>query len=1164
MARPWSDATARWWVTREEAGFSPTGYESYSFMTPRWSDDAWEPHDNSVMTIAEGSALLDADGNLAIDADLAQLAKSLERGPQRVTLEVEVNDVDAQAVTSRASTRIESADHYVGVSASTTLADKGETVDVDIVALTPEGKPAPNEAITVRWIARDWITRRVPAAGGGMTWESEHHDRTLSERRVQSALTPVRTSFVTGDGGVYWIEVEGKDAKGRVVRARQSVWVSGDGASWREDDRGHIQLVAGKPSWKVGENARFIVQSPFETAQALLTVEANGVIWRDSRVLTGSGPLVEIPVSDTMMPNAFVSVVLIGKLKGSDKAEVRIGYTEMQVDTDQRRLDVTVTPDQARRRPGETVTVKLAVHDKAGNPRPAHVTFMAVDEGVLSLTGYHTPDPHEAFYKERSLAISTSESRRSMWSGLAVDDGMKSEWGGGGEGGEATNYRAAFATTAAFMPDVAVGPDGKAEVSFKLPDNLTKFRLMAVAVSEDGAFGNGQSDLEVSKPLLVRPGLPRFLSVGDRFDARAIVQALEAEHAGDVDVELAVSGPVVIDGAATQRMSASAKATPVTFTARATEPGVATFAFKVTSKGASSGVADAVEVSIPVTWPAAKRSASSAGVVAPTSTRETTTLKVPEWVRDDVGGVTVTLTSTRLGELLPGLDYLLQYPYGCVEQTTGGTLPLIAMTELQSNLELPGMTKDEVKVRAQAGIDRLRTMQTWSGGLSYWPGETSPHPWGSVYAGMALVRGSKLGLDVPASVIERLSNYLRDVLRDQAASAQQEWHSELSVVKPFAAYVLALAGTPEPSFNAAMFAAHDKLPDFGKLLLALAITESHGERAMAEKLIDEVVANVRVDGERATLVREEDHYWYSTMDSDVRSLALLAMALQAVRPDDALIPKVQKGLLDARRGGRWESTQDNAFAVLALAKTFLASERPDAKFTAKVELDGQTWLETSMSGSDAGAKTVTLPMYLARKADGKQLVITREGDAAPMYFSLTFDYTPKEVPTKAISRGFGIERRYRIADGPHKGQVIDAAQANQAVQAGDTVQVDLLIEAPTVRRYVAIDDPLPAGFEPVTLDFATARASAETLPEPDERWRQTSGEWVFNHSEQRDDRVVLFSDMMPAGRHRYTYLARATTQGEFLAPAARVHEMYHPEVFAQTPASAVHVVASLP
>ena len=570
---PMADAGARWWVSRADASFAPAGYDDYVFEVPSWSDYEWEPEDSSVAVVASGDGTLDAEGRMQVDADFTAIAPELAKGPQQLTLEVEVTDVDQQVVTGRGSLRIESADHYLGVRASTTFAGIDEAVEVDAIALSPEGAPVAKAPFELRWIRRTWETRQVTTAGGGLSWESTSKDEVLDRKSLVSGTAPVHASFAPKSSGLYWIEVEGKDAKGRGMKARESVWVWGDGGSWAENDQGHVELIAAQKTWKVGDTARFVVQSPFPAAQALITVESSGVIWKDVRTVTGSAPLIEIPVSDAMQPNAYVSVVLIGVPKRAEaEAEVRLGYARLEVDTDDKRLEVAVEPDAPRHAPGERMRVKLRLQDAAGRPAAGQVTFMAVDEGVLSLTGYRTPDPHAAFFAERALATGLRGDDRQLWSRLVADDGMKSDWGGGGEGGEATNYRSAFATTAAFLPDVVIGDNGETEISFDLPDNLTTFRLMAVAADEAGRFGKGESKVEVAKPLIVRPGLPRFLSVGDTFDARAVVQALDPELSGAVDVALSVSGPVQLTGVDRVQIAAGAKATPVAFAARATEP----------------------------------------------------------------------------------------------------------------------------------------------------------------------------------------------------------------------------------------------------------------------------------------------------------------------------------------------------------------------------------------------------------------------------------------------------------------------------------------------------------------------------------------------------------------------------------------------------------------
>ncbi|MCC6623259.1 MAG: hypothetical protein IT385_18515 [Deltaproteobacteria bacterium] len=1152
---PMGGASVQWWASRAEASFAAKGFEGFTFdARDRW-DYWWEPEGTSTAEVGRGSAKLDDQGFATLEIPLGEI--DLSTGPQRIDLEAEVTDVDQQTATGRAGVRVESADVYTGVSLATSFAGTSETIAGSVIALAAaDGKPVEGVTMKVRWLRRLWSHERYEAAGGGSDTSNTTNELEVQALDVTSAASPVPVSFQPPVAGLYYLEVSATDAKGKTTKARDHVWVWGDGASWQADES-IVQLIPEKDAYGPGETARIIIQSPFLEAKALVTVEKSGVIWKRVLDVKGTAPVLEIPITGDMQPNAYVGVILLGhKTVGTAQIQIpesRVGYTRFSVSTDDKRLAVSVAGERDSYLPGEKVKTTIKLADHQGKPLSGLVTFMAVDEGVLSLTGYKTPDPHAKFFAERPLAVSTADSRKRVWAKMTpLEDGMKSDWGGDGDSGEATNYRRAFATTAAFLPDVEVGPSGTAELEFELPDNLTTFRLMAVAATTDGRFGRAESKVEVKKPLLVRPGLPRFLSAGDEFEARATVQAVDPALAGPVEVSITTAGPIELAGPVTQTVQLTpGRALPVTFKAIAKSPGTARIGFRVRSPASGQGGkdADAVEIDVPIQWPSVVRRASLTGQVAKSATRVEHPLQIPDFVREDVGGLTVTLYSSQLSELIPSLHYLMTYPYGCVEQTTGGTLPLVALRELMGDFALPGIDNKTVLARAQAGLDRIRTMQTWSGGIAYWPGESNPHPWGSVYAGMALVKASKMpGLNVPAASIERLVGYLKTILRGQAAAGHSEWLEEIDAVKPFAAYVLALAGASEPSYHTTMFEQRASLPDFGKVLLAMAVHESKGDAKMADTLLDEVIKTVREDGDRASIKRSNDaRYYWSTMDSDLRTTALLLMALSDIRPTSPLVAKLAKGVLAERKNGEWVSTQENAFAAISLGRYFTQAEKSPGTWQATVRIGDRVWLQAELTGTKLEPATITLPMDEARKATGQKLSITREGDRGPIFYTLGFAYAPKEIPKVPYDKGFTIERSIVYAAGPKAGQPVTD------VVAGDLVKVDLTIRTPEVRRYVAVDDPLPAALEPVTLDFATtAKAYATAIGE-----RKSDDEWywdepvTFNHVEQKDDRVTLFADYMDEGEHTHSYLARATTTGKFFGPAPRVHEMYHPDVAGQ-------------
>jgi hypothetical protein len=554
---PMSGATMRWWVHRRPASFSPSTFPGFTFGLDPWLDDIENRDESSSRILASDTVKLDAEGvaELVAAIDLtggegAELDRSWA-----VELEVEVADADAQVSATRRKVRVDPADFHVGVRVTDSFGAVGQPVNVELVAVDADGLALAGKALTLELIRRTWTSKVEKDAAGHETWRSERVETVLETRELSSDAAPITVTFVPEGAGTHLVRVKGADGDGRVTRATAAVWVSGRDASWAMENDGSVPLVAARPSWTPGETARFIAQSPFEKASALVTVETSRVLWQKRVSLTGRAPLLEIPVDASMAPNAFVSVTLVGQdgedgeEGGKTGAPVAFGYARLEVSTEAQRLDVTVTPEAKERQPGETVTATVRVRGADGQPAKGVATFMAVDESVLALTGYATPDVHAAVFRARSLGLRTGDTRTLVLARRAFEDeDMKSEWGGGGESGVATRYRSEFATTAAWMPRVPIGESGEAEVSFTLPENLTAFRLMAVVASDDGRFGKADTRVEVKKPLLVRPGAPRFATAGDTVEVQALVQALVGDARGDVEVQASVSGPAALVG----------------------------------------------------------------------------------------------------------------------------------------------------------------------------------------------------------------------------------------------------------------------------------------------------------------------------------------------------------------------------------------------------------------------------------------------------------------------------------------------------------------------------------------------------------------------------------------------------------------------------------------
>jgi uncharacterized protein YfaS (alpha-2-macroglobulin family) len=1098
--------------------------------------------------------------------------------------------------------------------------------------------------LVVELVHRTWTSTREEDATGEATWHSTSKDVVVATQKLKSAGAPLAVKLTPKAGGQHLVRARVVDGRGRVALTEATLWVEGEDASWAERDDEQVVVTATGRTWNVGEKAQFVIQSPFPKARAWVTVETNRVLSQQLVELQGLAPTIEVAVTEAMAPNAWVGVLLLpveepfagtkgdeGEEDSGDSGDAfdeegggedgearadeddwgepvpasddgfpddepplagpRFGYARLPVSRAARALRVAVAPASPVARPGDTVKVALEVRDAAGKPAPGQVTFMAVDEAVLTLTGYQTPDVDAALSRERGLGVETNDLRRGVLLGLKEEDGMKAEWGGGGETGVTTRYRSRFATTAAFMPAVVVGPDGRAEVSFALPDNLTTFRLMAVAATADGRFGRAEAPLVVQKPLTLRPGLPRFLTSGDQLSFGAIAQAVDPKAPFEVDVTASVSGPAALKGPATALLRLSDTAPQVAgFALAAGKVGEATVSLAARERGGAVRQ-DAVAVTLPVRHHAAPRHDSVSGVLRGEASGTAHTawrVALPEDTLPDAGVLRVTVENTRLGAVRNALKYLAEYPYGCVEQTASMLLPLAALHEAGVATHALGLDAAGVLARLQAGVDRLVAMQRWSGGLAYWPDSDAEHGWGSVYGAHALHAAAKLpGVKVSADVLKRLRAYLAALVA--ASTGGTPGHAEPETRALAAWLLMREASQPTPAARAAPAGAApspaapaaglsvpapvpslrfpgaalapgdpglnpaalvtalieaspiDKTPTSVLALLALASAADPRPEALtrARGLLTAATARAVVEGNLARLPAPTGLSRF--MGSVETDAAFLALAVASITPEDALLPKLHEGLIASQREGRWPNTLANALATVALAGQMKQDLR-GSPWVAEVTLGDATILEARMAGDAVSGGVVELPMARLKASQGKALSFVRRGGAGNLHYAIHLTSFPTAREEAPLDAGFRVTRRYVRAEGPQQGLTASA------FRVGELVRVHVAVEVPADRHYVAVEDPLPAGLEPVLL---TERAASG--------WGLEGGSPTFGRAEQRDDRVLLFADHLPTGRHEHSYLLRATTPGSFTAVGAHAHAMYAPHLEGRSGVATVSV-----
>jgi uncharacterized protein YfaS (alpha-2-macroglobulin family) len=1197
---PMGGGKVRYTVSRGVGWFTPPGAEG---LVTSDEEFAYALTDASPRAgvFQSGDGALDAKGSFA---SASLLAMPNQRGVEVVSVEAEVEDVSRQTIAGRASAIVHPGEFYVALKPPKEMfVEKGVNLRPEVAAIEPGGKRRSTN-VHVVLIRRSWHTVVEESGESGGHYESKPVDTTIAScdaatiaggySQTPGGPTLSACDLVVPERGFFIVRATAKDPRGNVVAASTAIYALGAGSGprtpsgsrpsdddaelgWAMEDASTVELVRDKKTYEVGDTAKILVKNPFREAEALVTVERAGVYTESKVLLSGPMPTISVPITDDLRPNAYVSVhVVRGRTapvppKGADigAPAFRLGYTELVVNPEARRLKVAIAPTKKELRPSEEVDVDLAVSDRAAKGVRADVTFYAVDEGVLMLTGYKTPDPIPTFTAPRALAVWSLESREDLAKILSFVGALGSDKGGEGGGGGGS-VREDFRATAYFLPSVVTGANGKAHVHFKLPDSLTTYRLMAVAAAEDDRFGFGEAQIVTSRPLMARPAMPRFLRAGDSIEAGVVVSS-KGIAAQSVEVTLAAEGANV-SGEAKKTISLPANGNvEVRWPIVAASSGKATFAFKARALPPQSGGtnvgavgSDELKITREVEVPLASEAVALYG-----ETTEATGEKIGDLglMRSDTGGLDVRVSSSALVGLDDGVEQLIEYPYGCTEQLTSRLVPLIPLRALANDygLKLPA----DLSPVIEKTIAKILQNQRPDGGFGWWPDSRYSDPWLTAYALWGLEVAKKNGVFVPSEAIDSAVRHARREL----ARMRLDHEIDLATAA-FVVDVLATTGTPDTGYTSTLFEKREKMPLFARALLAHAMVLSKMSAEDARKLTLDFENHLRVSPVGATVAENAGDAYAPLMDSEARTTAMVIRALVATEPKHPLAARLAKGLLAMRKHGTWRSTQETAWSLLALDDYRRAQESAPPDFDALVFLGDDQLLTAPFHGRTVGAKTATTnaQQLFSSGAGGASLAFQVKGKGK-LFYEARLRYAKKEMPREGLDRGFFVRKLMRSVKPEAFADALATLPRESATSAlgGDLVLVDLLVTTPDPREQVVIDDPLPAGLEPVQTNLETTARSHDVdraddqsqndddRDRDDDRANGHAYTFAWYHREMHDDRVLTFVEHMPAGLFHYRYLARATTHGKFVVPPTRAECMYEPETFGRTGAATFEV-----
>jgi uncharacterized protein YfaS (alpha-2-macroglobulin family) len=536
------------------------------------------------------------------------------------------------------------------------------------------------------------------------------------------------------------------------------------------------------------------------------------------------------------------------------------------------------------------------------------------------------------------------------------------------------------------------------------------------------------------------------------------------------------------------------------------------------------------------------------------------TIVMPAGVVPGFGGLNVQLSSTALVGLGEGARYLVEYPYGCAEQQGSRALAMLLASDLGEAFKLPGIDASDLRRVSQETITGLRKFQCGNGGFTYWAGDcrfTSPYL--TAYLLHVFHQAAALKYDVDKEMLQQAYVYLEKAL-NETPPADDGWWPAYTAWQTFAVKVLVEGGRNQDSHINRLYTRLDRMPVFAMAYLLDALT-AKGETGRRPEELQRRIANaILPEGGSAHVEELSDPYLLWFWNSNVNSTAIVLRSLMRGSSADQLVRPIVRWLLAARKNGRWNNTQENARVMEALVAYYRQYETDVPDFRAVVKFSNDDLMRGRFEGRSAEAVTQDVPMatLAARTSPGskRELTFTREGTGT-LFYVARLRYASNELYQQGLDSGFNVERRYEPyrENGP-------AAPPALSYKAGDLVKVTLAFNLTKERRYVAVTDPLPAGFEPVESWFATTAAALKGEQQELERQGDWKSWWMhggFDHVERHDDRIQLFATRLDEGRHEFSYIVRATTAGTFRTAPAHAEEMYEPEVFGRTETAVIEV-----
>ena len=1047
-----------------------------------------------------------------------------------------------------------------------------------------------------------------------------------------------------------------------LIKAETYVFVADNATTDLGYRRSGLEIVVDKDTFRAGQTTPVLISTLQSDRHVLFSVEGEDLFSYQVVHVTGNAKLIEVAIEEKHIPNVFLTALMFsnaqafidtkqvivppveqflsvaikadreqyqpreeGTLAISTKdasgrpvaAEVALGLVDESVQYIQQ--DYAGDPRQFyyNRRRQHAVQTQSTLNQKAyarlvevkdGQLRDQKVVGAKEDDGLrVGNINYVVESAVGGDVRTRSesnnfaLDSITAKQMRSPKDLVALTPGVAGSADASGQE-PAVQVRSDFRSTILWLPDVRTDADGTATVKVKYPDSLTTWTATARVATAGNQFGIGNSSTRTKQPLIVRLQAPRFFVVGDQVTVSAVInnntdEPMSVAPALNAD-GLTVSGLLVdgktVTGAASPVEVKGNSETRVDWLVAVNHASEAIL--KVEARGAK--YADAMEKKFTIFEHGIEKFISKSGKMRGESV--SLKLDIPRDRRADSTTLTVQIAPSMATTMLDALPYLIDYPYGCTEQTMSRFLPAVITAKTLRDLGLkpetamhkifggiesasaaathPNGRRDlrELERMTRQGLERLYDFQHSDGSWGWWKeGESDHFMTAYVVWGMSLAR--QAGIEVKSDAIERGASSLdAELVEEETSYDAQAWMLHALAVYHATEKQSEVSKFQQTAFSN-LWANRDRLNAYTRALLALS-AHHYGFHDRAKTLLANLENGVKIDTKPDTSIVQqgthvsdpsvlgtahwgEDGVYWRWSDGGVEATSFALRALLAIDPKNKLIEPVTNWLVKNRRGAQWSNTRDTAIVVLTLNDYLRVSGEVQPAVVYQLIVNGNPITTKEITADDALSAPSKFAISRELLRDGKnEISIVRKSGSGPLYFSAAVEFFSLEEPLKPAGNEIFVRRQYyKLVNHPTllKGIVSERVPLNdgETIKSGDRLEVVLTVEAKNNYEYLLFEDLKPAGLEAVQLRSGEGVYVRELKSGGGFTGRTR---WVYQ--ELRDRKVALFIDQLPEGVWQVSYETRAEAPGTFHALPVLGHAMYVPEIRTNGAETRVRVV----